>query len=131
MTTMSGFAWAAVSTAGSYAVGAAALEAASGVTRVSGADYNTEFIDGRTNALAFALLVGVYLAARHNLWTGLAATAGLVAGEWWAMGVCMQRYMDRGWGDGLEVLGYAYPVLLGLLGLLLTGVARALVRRGR
>jgi hypothetical protein len=125
-----GAGWAAGATAGSYAVGAWALAAASGVTHLSGSSYSTEFIDGRTNLLAVALLACVYLAARQNLWTGLAATAGLVAGQWWAMAICVQRYSDSGWGDGLEVLGFGYPILLGLVGLVVTGVVR-LVERGK
>lgn len=128
--TLSGFAWAVATTAASFGVGAWALAAASGVTQISGTDYNTEFIDGTVSWLATLLLVGVYLATARHVAAGLLAAVGLVAGQAWAMTVCIQRYIDSGWGDGLEVLGYLGPIFLGFYALVVILVTW-LVRRKR
>ncbi|MFI5426846.1 hypothetical protein [Aeromicrobium sp. UC242_57] len=111
--------WALLTTAGSFGVGAWALAAASGVTRLTDTDYDTEFLDSGITLLVYPLLVLVFLATRKHVLAGLVATVGLVAGQTWAMTVCVNRYADSGWSDGLEVLGYILPISLGLFGLVI------------
>ena len=59
--------------------------------------------------------------------------AGAVAvPQWLAMGEVMERYAERGWGDGLEVLGYLVPIqtaLVGAVGVLVGALVGGGVRR--
>lgn len=122
--------WALLTTAGSFGLGALALATASGVTQLTDTDYDTEFLNGKVLWLVYLLLGGVYLATRKYVLAGFAAAVGLAAGQTWATTVCVSRYHESGWSDGLEILGYLVPILFGVYALIVVLVTW-LVRRPR
>ncbi len=111
---------------------AAALVVAPGVTLLGGDTYDTEFIDGPFYLAAALLSLG--LVAVTAAWSWRWAVAGLLASVGaltWGASVCVRRYAESGWGDGLEVLVYVVPLGIAVTGLGLVALIRWLGRRGR
>jgi hypothetical protein len=114
--------------AASLAAGLLALDVASGVTTISDTSYDTEFIDMQ---LAWVAVVLVAAAAALSWVGGLVAAVLASIPQWWAMARAVARYDESGWSDGLEVLGYLYPILFTLVSLGTAFVGAALGRRRR
>ncbi len=105
-----------------------ALSSADGVSGVVGAPtgtYRTEFIVGWL--YWSAALGGVALNALAGFFRWEPAAVGLVAIVavlTWGAWVCVQRYVDSGWADGLENLTFLIPAIAGGAGAgLLAGAA--------
>ena len=100
----------------SSVVAVVALDLAAGVTRPRGRCCKTEFIDTPTLGWLWLLYPLVALAAAWSWRLALLAVPGIAVPQWLAMDVVMDRYAESGWGDGLEVLGYAVPVVAAVIG---------------
>ncbi|MBS2936256.1 hypothetical protein KDN32_00695 [Nocardioides sp. J2M5] len=110
---------------------AVALAVAPGVTVLGGDTYDTEFIDGPFYLMAALLSLGLVAVAAAWSWrwavAGLLASVGALT---WGAAVCVRRYADSGWGDGLEVLVYVVPLGVAVAGLVLVTLIPWLRRRG-
>lgn len=109
---------------------ALALAVASGVTRLGGDTYDTEFISSPVYVAAAAL--GVTLAGGAAWWSWRWAVGGLVlavAGLVWGGTVTVGRYAESSWGDGLEVFVYLVPLGAAVVGSGAVAVAALLSRR--
>ena len=123
-----------LATAASVAVAVVALDLASGVTRPRGRCCRTEFIDTRTLGRLWLLYPLLALAAAWSWRLALLGVPALALPQWLAMNEVMDRYTDSGWGDGLEVLGYLFPIqvaVIGALSVLLGNLVAQGVRRLR
>jgi hypothetical protein len=102
---------------------ALALATAEGVTPVPGGPgetYDTEFIEGGLYVATAVVSVGlVGLAARWSWPTAAVGWAGAVTALWWGGSETVNRYVESGWSDGLEVFVYIVPVTAGIGGLIL------------
>lgn len=79
--------------------------------------YQLEFIDRSiywTAALAGVIAVG--LSALYRWQAAAAGLVAVVAGLVWGAAVCVQRYRDSGWGDGLTLVVYVVPILTAVVG---------------
>jgi hypothetical protein len=85
---------------------------ASGVTHLANSSYHTEFANPILWQAGFLLFVPIYLASRH--YPNFAFISVIVAlGPQFALpAVVVCRYTNEGWSDGLEYLGYLYPILM-------------------
>lgn len=81
-----------------------------------------EFIDYRILQLTWLLFPLLGVAAAFSVRVSLVALLGMTVPQWLAMNEVIARYDRSGWGDGLEMLGYAVP-----LGVLALGVVTVLV----
>jgi hypothetical protein len=111
----------------SVAVAFLALATARGVVPLGDDLYGTEFVSGWW-WLAFLLAPLPAVMARRRSATAVVAAAALVVPHYIAAAVCVARYRDSGWGDGLEVLSFLHPVLLTVVAF---GLVAALNRRAR
>lgn len=102
--------------AASVALAVVALDLASGVTRPRGRCCRTEFIDSRTLDLLWLLYPLLALAAAWSWRVASLGVPGLALPHWVAMNEVMDRYAESGWGDGLEVLGYLFPIQVAVIG---------------
>ena len=102
--------------AASVVVAVVALDLASGVTRPRGRCCRTEFIDTGTLGFLWLLYPLLALAAASSWRLALLGVPGLALPQWLAMNEVMDRYAESGWGDGLEVLGYVFPIQVAVVG---------------
>lgn len=122
---------AAVAAAGTAVVVVVALDRASGVTERSPGDCcNTEFIDAATLQLGWLALPVLAVAAYLSVWPAVLGLVGAVAAEVYGGAETVDRYAKSGWGDGLEVFVYLYPIALAIGGAIAILVGW-LVRRSR
>ncbi len=100
--------------AASAVIGLVGLASASGVTRLSRNDYDTEFLHPSTLMVALGLVVPVFCCAW--LWprAGGAAVLAAVVPQVATAHRVVSRYQESGWGDGLEVLSYLLPIIVGV-----------------
>lgn len=96
-----------------------ALAVASGATLRAGSDtsYDTEFIDMAVLQLSWLTVPVLGLAAYFSVRVALVGTVGVAVSQFWAMAETVQRYDESGWADGLEVLGYWFPIALTVVAL--------------
>jgi len=125
--------WTLVTVAGACAVAYLALADVAGVTRVAGSTYETEFVNGGWWNLGFALAVPVYLATRASYWFAPAAVLIATVAQLYIADTVVERYLESGWGDGLESLSYAWAIAMGVFFALAAvgGVVVTHVRRRR
>lgn len=110
---------AATAVVASTVVVLAALAVASGATLRAGSDtsYDTEFVDGAVLQLAWLVVPLLGTAAASSVRAALIGTAGVSVTQFWAMAETVDRYRESGWSDGLEVLGYLFPITLTVVSL--------------
>ncbi|MFI7577450.1 hypothetical protein [Micromonospora sp. NPDC049497] len=89
-----------------------ALQTASGVTHLEGSSYNTEFAEPTWWLAGFLLFVPVYLASRRYPKLAVVAVIAAVGPQFALPAVVVDRYVEGGWGDGLEGFGYVLPILM-------------------
>jgi hypothetical protein len=115
----------ALAVAASTVIVIVALAVASGATLQPGSDtsYDTEFVDWPLLQLSWLVAPLLGVAACFGARVALVGTAGVAVSQFAAMAETVQRYDESGWGDGLEVLGYAFPVSVTVvsLGFVLVG----------
>lgn len=106
-------------TLASIAVVQVALDRALGEwVRADGSCCTVDFIDYGVLKLTWLLFPVLGAAAWFSARVSIAGIIGMSVPQWLAMNEVIDRYHRTGWGDGLEVLGYAVP--LGVL--ILSGV---------
>jgi hypothetical protein len=102
-----------------------ALAVASGATLQPGSDtsYDTEFIDFPVLQLSWLVAPVLGVAAYFSVSVALVGVLGVAVSQFLAMAETVRRYDESGWSDGLEVLGYLFPISLTvvLLGCVLVG----------
>lgn len=102
-----------------------ALAVASGDTLVPGSDssHDTEFIDMSVLQISWVVVPLLGIAARSSARVALLGTAAMALSQFLAMAETVRRYEESGWADGLEVLGYLFPITLTVvtLGAVLVG----------
>lgn len=122
-------------TAASVAIVLLALDRASGEQlRGPGECCDVEFIDHRVLQLTWVLFPVIGAAAWFSTRVALVGLVGMVVPQWLAMDEVVDRYDRSGWGEGLEVLWYAVPVgvlVLGGLAVLVAGLLGGRSRRRR
>ena len=97
-------------TVASAVIARLALDRASGVTRPGGRCCETEFIDGAVLNASWLLVPVLAIAAAFSVRLALTGLVGVAVPQFWAMKVAGDRYVESGWSQGLEVLGYLFPV---------------------
>ena len=103
-------------------VTALALRAASGVVPNADGTVSTEMLDYPTMTLAvLSVAVLVYVGLTSPSW-GLLLTAGLTAISFWGAHVEDRRWVESGYCQGLEILAYAVPAAILILGLFVCGI---------
>jgi len=113
-----------------------ALATASGVTQRPGPESccNTEFIDMAVLQLSWLAVPLLGIAAASSARVALLGTAGVAVAQFLAMAETVHRYRESGWSDGLEVLGYLFPITVTVvaLGAVLVGwLVGSRARRGQ
>jgi hypothetical protein len=102
-----------------------ALAVASGDTLLPGSEtsHSTEFIDEAVLQLSWLVVPVLAVAAASSVRVALLGTAAVAVTQFLAMAETVHRYRESGWGDGLEVLGYLFPIALTVvtLGAVLVG----------
>jgi hypothetical protein len=89
-----------------------ALQTAGGIRYLGGMSYQTEFANPRWWEAGFILFAPVFLASwRHPRFAAVYVIAAL-APQVVLPVVVAHRYAVTGWGDGLETLGYLFPILM-------------------
>ncbi|MEU4333926.1 hypothetical protein AB0F59_04795 [Micromonospora lupini] len=89
-----------------------ALQTATGVTYLGGTSYETEFANPTWWMAGFFLFLPIYLVSyRYPKHAAISVVAALVP-QFVLPTVVVHRYVDGGWGDGLESLGYVAPILM-------------------
>ena len=83
---------------------------------------DVDFIDYGLLQLTWLLFPVLGVAAWFSARVALAGIVGMTVPQWLATNEVIDRYYRSGWGDGLEVLGYAIP-----LGVLVLGGVTVLV----
>ena len=96
-----------------------ALGVASGARPRPGSDtsYDTEFIDMAVLHLSWLLAPLLGVTASLSARVALLGVVGVAVSQFWAMAETVDRYQESGWSDGLEVLGYLFPITLTLVSL--------------
>lgn len=89
-----------------------ALRTAGGVTYLGGDSYRTEFANPKWWAAGFLLFVPVYLVARRHPALAFISVIAALGPQVVLPVVVVHRYVVTGWADGLESLGYLYPILM-------------------
>ena len=109
-----------------------ALDLASGEqVRRDGTCCDVEFLDHGVLQLTWLLFPVVGLAGWLSVRGALVAVLGLTVPQWLAQNEVVGRYDRSGWGDGLEVLGYAVPLGVLVLSLVMVAVGGLLGRARR
>lgn len=109
-----------------------ALDQASGEQVRPGGDCcDVEFIDAGVLQLTWLLFPALGASAWFSPRLALLGVLGMTVPQWLAMNEVVARYDRSGWSDGLEVLGYALPVGVGLLAIVSVIVGGLLGRRSR
>ena len=102
-----------------------ALAVASGETLLpgSGSSYDTEFIDMSVLQISWVVVPLLGAAAASSARIALVGAAAMAVSQFLAMAETVRRYEESGWADGLEVLGYLFPITLTVvtLGAVLVG----------
>lgn len=121
-----------VVTVASVAIVLVALDQASGEQlRARGDCCEVEFIDTGVLLLTWLLFPLVVASAWFSPRVALLGALGMTVPQWLATNVVVARYDRSGWSDGLEVLGYAVPVGVGVLSVLAVGLGWWLGRLSR
>jgi hypothetical protein len=96
-----------------------ALAAASGVTERPGPETccDTEFIDDAVLQLSWLVVPLLGVAAALSVRVALLGTAAVSVTQFLAMAETVHRYRESGWSDGLEVLGFLFPIALTVVAL--------------
>lgn len=104
----------ALTVVASIAIVLVALAVASGARLRPGSDtsYDTEFIDMAVMQVSWLTVPLLGVAAFFSARVALLGTIGVAVSQFWAMAEMVRRYDESGWGDGLEVLGYLFPITL-------------------
>ncbi|HHU10769.1 MAG TPA: hypothetical protein GXZ60_12270 [Intrasporangiaceae bacterium] len=103
-------------------VTALALRSASGVVANTDGTVSTEMLDYPTLALALlSVAVLVYVGLTSPPW-GVLLTAGLTAISFWGARAEDRRWVESGYSQGLEILAYAVPAGILVLGLFASGL---------
>ena len=91
-----------------------ALAVASGARLQPGSDssYDTEFVDMGVLQLSWFVVPLLGVAAASSVRVALLGTTAVSVTQFLAMAETVHRYRESGWGDGLEVLGYLFPIAL-------------------
>ena len=87
-----------------------ALDRAGGVTRPGGRCCETEFIDTAVLNASWLLVPVLAIAAVFSVRVAFVGLVGVAVPQFWAMKVTGDRYVESGWSQGLEVLGYLFPI---------------------
>jgi hypothetical protein len=102
-----------------------ALTVPSGATLLPRSDssYGTEFIDMGVLQISWVVVPLLGVAAGSSARVALLGTAAMAVSQFLGMAETVRRYEDSGWSDGLEVLGYLFPITLTVvtLGAVLVG----------
>jgi hypothetical protein len=119
--------------AASVVIALVALAVASGDTLLpgSGSSYDTEFIDMAVLQLSWVVVPLLGIAAASSVRVALLGTAAMAVSQFLAMAETVRRYEESGWADGLEVLGYLFPITLTVVTLGAVLVGWRLGRRAR
>lgn len=119
--------------AASVVIALVALSVASGETLLPGStnSYDTEFIDMTVMQLSWVVVPLLGFAAASSAPIALLGTAGMSVSQFLAMAETVRRYEESGWADGLEVLGYLFPIALTLATLVAVLVGWLLGRGAR
>ncbi|SFP96630.1 hypothetical protein SAMN05660464_0328 [Geodermatophilus dictyosporus] len=112
--------------AASAAVGVLALATARGLVPLGGDSYRTEFVSGWW-WLAFLLAPVPALAGRRRPVVARVLVLALVGPQFVTAVVCVTRYRESGFGEGLEALAFLHPLLLTAVAAVLVAALR---RRG-
>jgi hypothetical protein len=96
-----------------------ALAVASGVTLRPEPETccNTEFIDEAVLQLSWLVVPLLGVAAASSARVALLGTTGVAVTQFLAMAETVHRYRESGWSDGLEVLGFLFPIALTVVAL--------------
>ncbi len=91
----------------SYAAVRLSLDDVAGATRrPNGSCCDTEFVHGWVWPWMLAIALPIFVIARWQPVLGLLAAAIASYASFHIVSVGIDRYLDSGWGDGLEILGY-------------------------
>jgi hypothetical protein len=91
---------------------AASLYTASGITQLDAGSYHTEFANPVFWYCGFLLALPIGWAAwRYPRFAAGFVIAALVP-QFVLPAIVVERYRTSGWGDGLEYLGYLFPMLM-------------------
>ncbi|GAB3952517.1 hypothetical protein [Micromonospora vulcania] len=89
-----------------------ALQTATGVTHLAGTSYNTEFANPAWWNAGFLFFLPIFLSSyRYPKHAAMSVIAALVP-QFALPTVVVYRYIDGGWGSGLEFFGYVAPILM-------------------
>lgn len=123
----------AVAVATSTVIVLVALAVASGATLQPGSDtsYDTEFIDPLVLQLSWVVAPLLGLAAFFSARVALLGLALVAVSQFWAMTETVARYDESGWSDGLEVLGYLFPIALTVVAVGCVAIGGFVGRRSR
>ena len=116
----------------STAIVLVALDLATGEqVRRDGTCCDVEFLEYRVLQLTWLLFPLVGVAAWFSVRGALVAVIGMTVPQWLAQHEVVARYDRSGWGDGLEVLGYAVPLGVLVLAVVMVVVGGLLGRARR
>ena len=110
-----------------------ALAGASGVTERPETETccDTEFIDDAVLQLSWLVVPLLGVAAVFSVRAALIGTAAVSVTQFLAMAETVHRYRESGWSDGLEVLGFLFPIALTVVALGAVLVGWLVGRRSR
>lgn len=92
------------------------LDNVAGVTRRRNGDCcDTEFANGEWWMPMFALALPIWWVTRSVPWAAIPATAIATYASFHIADTTVNRYVDSGWGDGLESLAYVGTAVHGLV----------------
>jgi len=92
------------------------LDNVSGATRRrNGTCCNTEFVHGEWWLPMIGLVVPIWWVTRMMVWASIPAFAMPTYATFYVADTTVNRYVESGWGDGLESLAYVGSVIHGLL----------------
>ena len=76
----------------------------------SGTSYDTEFVDMAVLHLSWLLAPLLGVTAFFSARVALLGVAGVAISQFLAMAETVHRYDESEWSDGLQVLGYLFPI---------------------
>lgn len=99
-----------------YAFTRLSLDNVNGVTRRRNGDCcNTEFVNNQWWLPMFALALPIWWVTRSVVWAAIPAIAVPTFASFHVADTTVNRYVQSGWGDGLESLAYVGTIVHGFL----------------
>jgi len=88
------------------------LQTATGVTYLGGTSYETEFMNSTWGQAGFLLFVPIFLLSRRHPKQAAISVIAAIVPQFALPTIVVYRYIDGGWGSGLEFLAYLMPILM-------------------